>query len=93
MTAPGPESTKPARTGPLTYILTGAGALLLAAVAYTFWGTFLLAPVPSVQVFFEFYLGWVLAAVFGLAGVVILAIGIVAAGVRLAMRSSGWPSA
>lgn len=79
------DSSKSAIKSPLACIVVGSGALLLAVVAYLSWGMLTIG--PGMEFFFEFYLGWLLAAALGLAGVVVLLIGIVAAGVRLAMRS------
>ena len=77
---------------PLTYIVVGATALLLAAIGYLAWGIPGIGAGSSLRIFFEFYLGVLLAAMLGLAGIVALLIGIVAAGVRVGMRSAGRPA-
>jgi hypothetical protein len=55
---------------PLTYILTGAVALLLAVVAYMAWGMYALGAPPSPRILLELYLGSLFAAPLGLAGIV-----------------------
>jgi len=96
MTTAAPPSTKPSRRGPLTYILSGGVALLLGAVVYKFWGPPVIGGgvlpsgvgvLPSLRIFVELYLGWLIAVVLGLAGTTALLIGILAAGVRIGMSS------
>ena len=101
MTTAAPPSTKPSRRGPLTYILSGGVALLLGAVAYKFWSPPVIGigvlpsgigVLPSLRIFVELYLGWLIAVMLGLAGITAMLIGIIAAGVRVGMRSSGRPT-
>ena len=77
---------------PLLYILSGSGLLVFAFVLYWLVAFGFFAGVPSLSVLFAVYLPFLVVALIALAGVVILLIGVVAAGVRRALRSSHWPS-
>jgi len=69
------ESSYPT-TGPLGYILSGAVISAIAGLIFAVT---------------EAGYGQILGSVVALAGSVILLVGVIAAGVRLGLRSLGWP--
>lgn len=73
---------------PLLYILSGSAVLLFAFVLYVLATFGFLSGLPSLSLMFAVYWPFLVAAVIALAGVVILLIGVVAAGVRLALGAS-----
>jgi hypothetical protein len=89
MATPVSEIAKPSVRSPLAYILTGSASILVALALYLSLGFPVL---PGFGFFLSAYTVVFVSAVLGLAGVVMLLIGVVAAGVRLAMRSSDWPT-
>lgn len=89
MATPLSDAAKTRATSPLAYILAGSAAILLALSLYLSLGWPIL---PGFGFFASVYVLVFVAAVLGLAGVALLLIGVIAAGVRLAMRSSDRPT-